>query len=427
VKDHYNAVRKSNLYEHCGISKALLAQIAGLIIGPPKEGEEADPDAGWCVATQDTLAAMLGCSSGEVIRQIAKFEADGWLTVKRFRNERGYPRCHYTITPEQLKKIQAQAMLKDEDGYYIRAKMPSKARKKKSHKNLNHGKKKPADRLSASLLTDSQQATQQVVSKPADKLSVSVVPSLVSSVDVSSRRSPEKPKTPSSASLRSPEPKQGKKENQHQNQEAAGNTSLPTDKPPVESPAAVPCPLKTEVAAKLRAAGCPDSVMNALAGYTKMLDILNGHTAGGCTNPVSAYVTFAKRNNKFADLWMPTPSGKTTGTDADFDLSNEDAEMLRAFAEIENAKPPEQRLLEAAKQWWYLCFEGDDGDARRHELLDFPVGYRTHWQVPDEQVVAAYEADMEKRQKREHEEVMKLDRAAKEREAKAALAAGAQT
>ena len=155
-----------------------------------------------------------------------------------------------------------------------------------------------------------------------------------------------------SSSLRSTEPKQGKKENRLQHQEAAGNTCLPADKPrvevpppdpqaPVESAAAAtpvtsqnPSPLKSEVAASLRAAGCPDSVFAALNGYTKIVTILNGQSDGGCTNPVTAYATFAGNNPKFAALWMPKPTGKSTGTDADWesDISPADVEALRRMA-----------------------------------------------------------------------------------------------
>jgi hypothetical protein len=63
--------------------------------------------------------------------------------------------------------------------------------------------------------------------------------------------------------------------------------------------------LKPEVAAVLLAAGCPSSVLRRLESYTKMATILNGDAPGGCSNPVSAYATFAKRNPEFAKLWLP--------------------------------------------------------------------------------------------------------------------------
>jgi hypothetical protein len=50
----------------------------------------------------------------------------------------------------------------------------------------------------------------------------------------------------------------------------------------------------------------------------------------------------------------------------------------------------------------------------RHKLIDFPVGYRSCCKVSDEQIVAAYQADVERRRKAEHEEVMRKDREAKE-------------
>jgi len=275
MKDHYNAVRKSDLYEYGGISKPLLMLIAGLIIGQPEEGEEADPDAGWCVATQDTLAAMVGCSPDEVSRQVAKFERDGWLTVKRFRHERGYPRCHYAITPEQLKKIQARAMLKDEDGNYIRAKMPSKARKKKSHKNLNHGTKKPADRLSGSLPTDSQQAIPQLVSKPVDRLSASVVVIHSSMPEIKTKVVTEKQENV--LSLRS---KEERMENQKQPHHHAADTNKQ---------------LEGSAAAQLRAAGYTDETLSEIGNLGGYCAALNGSD-----NPVAALKTMLSRGTKTA-------------------------------------------------------------------------------------------------------------------------------
>ena len=126
--EHSNAVRKSDLYEHGGTRKALLTEIGSLIFDAANPWGGLEPPkwwhpeyAGWCVSSQDHLAAAIGCSVEEANREIAEFEADGWLTVKKFRDERGYPRCHYTITPQQLAKIKAREMKKDEKKHYIRA------------------------------------------------------------------------------------------------------------------------------------------------------------------------------------------------------------------------------------------------------------------------------------------------------------------
>jgi len=205
------------------------------------------------------------------------------------------------------------------------------------------------------------------------------------------------------SSLRS---KEGKEK---PNLEPTGKTSLSvkTKAEPISS--VTGCPLKTEVAAKLRAAGCPDHVMNSLVGYTKMLDILNGHTAGGCTDPVSAYVTFAKRNKKFADMWMPEGNGKTTGTDADFDVSYSDAAALRLINEQERAKSPEQRTLETA--WlWYMCLEDDE---RLHH------GFERR--PTNEHLVEVHTSWKEQKDREEREQVIKKDREANERTAKAGV------
>src|SRR5437667_5355574 len=96
-------VYDSCLYEHKGIAKALLALIANLIIAEPEEDErgkpktERDPDAGWCTATQDYLAANLGCSERDVRLWIAVFEDDGWLKKEAVRNKFGHVRNRYQL------------------------------------------------------------------------------------------------------------------------------------------------------------------------------------------------------------------------------------------------------------------------------------------------------------------------------------------
>ena len=328
AREHYNAVRKSNLYEYGGISKPLLKDIAGLIIGPSKEGEEPDPDEGWCVARQDALAGMVGCSPDEVSRQVAKFERDGWLTVKRFRNERGYPRCHYAITPEQLRKIQSQAMLKDEDGNYIRAKMPKKGRKdkEKSQKNLNRGSatavqkhshaiKGPSDKSSASLLTDSQQATQQLVSKPSDKLSVSVVSSFVRTVDVVNGCSEPKPRAEERTST-APK-KEGKTK-----LEPTVATLLSAQARPLEGSASL---LRPEAAAQLKADGCPDEVLFEIGKLKHYCDKLNN-----TTNITATYKTLVMKMNgtakKLSAIWIPSEISAAVG-DYEGEGSGVDPEM----------------------------------------------------------------------------------------------------
>jgi hypothetical protein len=243
VFEHFMAVRKSNLYEYGGCRKSLLAQIAYLIIGPRDEDAqgkpigEPDPAEGWCVATQATLASMIGCSAEEACREISEFVRDGWLTKKEFIDKRGHKRCHYTITPKQLKAIEAREMRKypeghPEEGEYIRAKFSSAKRGDKSRLNLlkaasgkrSHHKKleAPLDEPSISPLTNRQEAPRRTVNKPLDEPSSTVVDSgvVVSSgsqgmlLKASSTSTPSHPTT---------EPKATSK--------AAGNTSLPQATP----------------------------------------------------------------------------------------------------------------------------------------------------------------------------------------------------
>jgi len=154
-------------------------------------------------------------------------------------------------------------------------------------------------------------------------------------------------------------PPQGKKENQNQPREAAGKGSLPPEKPPVADAAAIRpairCRLKDEVAAKLRAAGCPPKVLGMLEGYTKMATILNGDAPDGCSNPVAAYAKFARNNPKFGEMWTPTlKDGSYDDEDA---MEAENTRLQKASREAEEAKlTPEERQRrsdeEDAMCWW---------------------------------------------------------------------------
>jgi len=155
-----------------------------------------------------------------------------------------------------------------------------------------------------------------------------------------------------------PVPK-GTKEKQSQTRERAGNPILPGQKSePMKGAAArrTPCPaaspLKDEVKAKFKGYGAPDALFDALRGYTMMVDILNGDTAGGCSNPISAYAKFARDNPKlpFAKLWMPVANGRETRTDDDYDgISAVDTEAIRRmYANRTDA----ERDSDRAGYWW---------------------------------------------------------------------------
>jgi hypothetical protein len=359
VREHYNAVRKSSLYEYAGISKPLLMLIAGLIIAPPEEGQKADPELppGWCIASQDTLAAMVGCSVEEVNRQVAKFERDGWLNIKRFRDDRGCPRCHYEITPKQLKKIQAREMQKDADGHYIRAKCPLSARKRESQKvsqkNLiwNKESQQPLDEPSKSLLTNHQEANCESIKKPLDDSSMKLLQSVVPSLDVSSGRFPEKTEEPQPLGT-----KEGTK-NQSQPQEPTGTTSLSGQTKPVKGSAPnrrapVRNYLKAGPAAALRNAGCPDE---AIAEITKLE--FWSRALNDTSNPITAYVTLCMKENgpakRLSHLWMPKlkEHGVITHADADFDSGLTEADKNALMAERAEMTD-EQREMERAWYWW---------------------------------------------------------------------------
>ena len=123
--EEYKAVLDSDLYEQKGLAKPLLARIAHLIIGEPEEGGERDPDTGWCVASEEYLAAQLGCSRTVVTRWVSVFGRDNVLAVVRSRDKRGHLRNKYSLN---LKLVKEHAREKDENGEYIRKKNPNKSR-----------------------------------------------------------------------------------------------------------------------------------------------------------------------------------------------------------------------------------------------------------------------------------------------------------
>jgi biotin operon repressor len=122
--EEHKLVRDSDLYEGQGLAKPLLCLIALLIIDIAD-----DPDRGFCIASQDYLAAALGCSHDKVSKLVRLFERDGWLKVERTRNKYGRKRNRYALLPRD--EIARRRMKKDAEGHYIRAKFPGKVRRTK--------------------------------------------------------------------------------------------------------------------------------------------------------------------------------------------------------------------------------------------------------------------------------------------------------
>jgi hypothetical protein len=338
--DHYIAVRRSNLYEYGGTRKSLLALIASLIIGPSEEGQEPDPDEGWCVAKQSVLAAMMGMSPEEVCRQIGEFVADGWLTMVAWHDDKGHRHCKYTMTGEQLTKVVDRRMAKDEDGDYIRAEMPSKRRGARSQSNLRGAK--PFDNLSNGPFDKASKSDVDLpscVAKPSSPKNPSLPP-------------PSAESQPQEDSLRSQKGMKGKPKTPLTSCTPQESEKVPPRRPaPAPAPAIVsqnPSPLKSEVEAKLRAVGAPPELFTALNGYTQIVTILNGDTVGGCSNPATAYATFARNNPKFAKIFMPVFNAQGF-IDADF---AEDAVSREAIRAMNANMTDAEREMERAQWWW---------------------------------------------------------------------------
>jgi hypothetical protein len=132
--DDYLAVMDSDIYEYRGSTKAILARIAHLIIGPPPEKDDGtplyppNPDEGYCVATQAYLACQLGISDSTVHNAVLQFETDGWLVVNRYSDKYGHKRNKYAWEIGALEKLKDRKRQRDEYGEYVRDKQVNKQR-----------------------------------------------------------------------------------------------------------------------------------------------------------------------------------------------------------------------------------------------------------------------------------------------------------
>jgi hypothetical protein len=130
----YLAVLNSDLYEHQGTTKAVLARIAHLIIAPPKEDDvtgkqlgEPNADVGFCVASQEYIACQLGLSVSKVWKAIQLFQNDRWLTVDKHRDRYG-DHNKYRWADGAWDRLVARKRQKDEKGEYVRRKQVSMER-----------------------------------------------------------------------------------------------------------------------------------------------------------------------------------------------------------------------------------------------------------------------------------------------------------
>jgi hypothetical protein len=132
--DDYLAVMDSDVYEYRGSTKAILARIAHLIIGPPPEKDDGtplyppSPDEGYCVATQGYLACQLGISDSTVHNAVLQFENDDWLIVSRYSDKYGHKRNKYAWAAGALEKLKERKRQRDEHGEYVRDKQVNKQR-----------------------------------------------------------------------------------------------------------------------------------------------------------------------------------------------------------------------------------------------------------------------------------------------------------
>ena len=186
---------------------------------------------------------------------------------------------------------------------------------------------------------------------------------------------------------------QGKKGQATPTPGAAGNPSLPVEKPVIKVPRPAPPPksfLLPEARAKLESFGCPAPALDEITklhGWSKALN--------ATSNVIAAYETMAMRENAFATkmykLWMPkrvTGFVGIEGDDSDFVMPTQ-AERERTQSEA--ALPPDIRELKAAKHWWWTNFRDDDNPfsdcyERRQNYIQFARGFESWKKVSGERI-----------------------------------------
>jgi len=208
---------------------------------------------------------------------------------------------------------------------------------------------------------------------------------------------------------------------------AAGNPSLPVEKPVIKVPRPAP-PTKSfllpEARAKLESFGCPQAALDEItkvSGWSKALS--------NTTNVITAYETMAMRDNAFAakmyKLWMPKRINYAFFGDNDSDFQPP-TQSEREAAQKEAALPPEVKKLKAAKDWWCYAFIADDDGyteeeqyERRQKYIKFPKGYKSWMKVGEADLLAGYDIAMEENRQYEREQFRKMCEASKARQAKA--------
>lgn|ERR1039458_1214970 len=180
----YLAVLDSDLYEYKGTTKAILARIAHLIITPPEEGDngkplhEPHPDEGFCIATQLYLACQLGISESTVSDAVQMFVKDGWLVIKKSRDQYGHDHYKYAWAPGALEKIKARKRQRNERGEYVREKQVRKQRAipsgqfaRRVDASITRDERvSPTGKLRGGLQADCEVAARQVAGKPPGKV-----------------------------------------------------------------------------------------------------------------------------------------------------------------------------------------------------------------------------------------------------------------
>lgn len=165
VMSEFIRVQMSDLYDFNPGVRATLSTIAFLQVNDehahvPEDSPFKDDYVGWCWASQDYLAKRVGKSLSQLKRDIVRFERDGVLKVRAWRDSNGYPHNEYHVDEDS---VTAHQRPKDKD-----APRPARSsRDYKTNKGSFSTENQPKSQVASQPLPSSIPAVDRVPSQPS--------------------------------------------------------------------------------------------------------------------------------------------------------------------------------------------------------------------------------------------------------------------
>jgi len=146
----YIQVGTSDLYDFSRGLRACLKEIAFMQATKdnpkyPQDSPFRDDQIGWCYASQAYLAKRVGCSESQIVRDIARFEEDGVIKVRTWRDGNGTPHSEYHVDEDV---VQAHQRPEDKDAPRPKRSKRVYGKNKGSFSSTNQPKSLPASQPS---------------------------------------------------------------------------------------------------------------------------------------------------------------------------------------------------------------------------------------------------------------------------------------